>query len=552
MQQPGTSKSAHSNSPNFQYALFITATLCACVPSGAPPGRVAGTVGSSQDKPKLSNGNVLDAGFSSIDASHEQGETPSLTTINIQPQSFSLIAGETVMLQAFGVSSNGQSILLKSGVRWQVNDTSIASISSTGQLQGNSAGVTNVTASYLDLTTQLEFSVRADSTPQLRALAVSPSVVSIGVNNSLQLRITAEYTDGSNRDVTNEAQWTSNDSSIVTVTGSGLVTRIAPGQVLLTVSYDSLISSVTIEDEQCHYPFGTYSVRKGDIIPPIEYSGVSDEAGNTFDFNLRDFYCSSEYENVDYLVFVIGTGWCPYCPAQMREVADQAGAIQNSGGMVVYAEIQDSRRSPASASYARQEVNRIIGNSPGIRVGAAPNELLARAPFVDSYPNGFVVRKRDMRIIAIHGDYSGSIPYSQIAQNLERDWSRGTLNVFSNECGAQDEEASEPNNTPVQAAPLNPGQTSGGICDEQPDFYRITTNGNWRLDLGFSHQTGDLDVYIWDENSQRVLRDANQERIGGSSGTDNESFTGSGSALVFIHGFRYASSPYSLELTELP
>ena len=255
MHKPGQHGVIKSTTCFIIYSLITTAAICACVPSGAPPGRVAGTVGSSQEKPKLDNGNVLDAGFSSTDASNEPGDTSRLTSINIQPQSYSLLAGETGMLQAFGMTPDGQSMLLKTGVRWQIEDTSIASISSIGQLQGVSAGATKVIASHLNLSAELEFYVGADPTPQLRALTISPPVVSVGVNNSVQLRITAEYTDGSSQEVTNEAQWTSNDSSKVTVTTSGLVTRIAPGQVLLTVSYESLISSVTVEDEQCHYPY---------------------------------------------------------------------------------------------------------------------------------------------------------------------------------------------------------------------------------------------------------------------------------------------------------
>jgi len=236
----------------------------------------------------------------------------------------------------------------------------------------------------------------------------------------------------------------------------------------------------------------------------------------------------------------------------MRRVGAQAAALKQAGGLVVYAEVQDNARQPASNSYARQHIDNYVGSAPGIRVGAANGQALANAPLVNSFPNGFVVRKRDMRVIADHSSYQGSIPYSRIAQNPNQDWSQGELAVFSNNCGASTDESYEPNNRPTQAGLITASNFSGGICEEEPDFYRINITGGWRIDLTFTHQAGDLDLYVWNETTNKVQRDSSGGKMGSNSATNNESYSGSGPTTIMIHGYRYASTSYTLNLTEVP
>ena len=348
------------------------------------------------------------------------------------------------------------------------------------------------------------------------------------------------------------AQWSSSAPNIATVDAQGRLTQILEGQSTITASFSSVQATTTSLGRDCEYPYGVYSVRKGAIMPDLTWTGVHDENGQRLDFSLADFHCDATYSQYTMVAFVIGTGWCPYCPDQMRRVGNQASALLQDGGLVVYAEVQDSSRRAASSAYAQQEVDRIVGNAPGIRVGAAPGEVIANAPLVTSFPNGFVVRKRDMRVIATHGGYSGSIPYSQIAQDPERDWSQGELPPFSTNCSSGSEESYEPNDRPSQASAISAGNFTGGICAEEPDFYQVNVSGRWRLDLSFTHRTGDIDLYVWDNNQNRVQRDSSGNKVGSSSATDDESYSGSGPATIMIHGYRYASAPYTLTLTELP
>ena len=122
--------------------------------------------------------------------------------------------------------------------------------------------------------------------------------------------------------------------------------------------------------------------------------------------------------------------------------------------------------------------------------------------------------------------------------------------MIESNCGGQDED-SEPNNTPSTAATLTPGTLLGGICDAEPDFYQIETQGNWRFSLAFSNAVGNLDAVLWDPETDSPVRDAGGELVGSFTNEDVESFEHSGPAVVGVFGSQYASAPYTLTFEAL-
>ena len=103
-------------------------------------------------------------------------------------------------------------------------------------------------------------------------------------------------------------------------------------------------------------------------------------------------------------------------------------------------------------------------------------------------------------------EMSNRVSYEQSiqAQDPERDWTQGELPPFSTNCSSGSEESYEPNDRPSQASAISAGNFTGGICAEEPDFYQINISGRWRLDLSFTHRTGDIDLYVWDNNQNRM------------------------------------------------
>jgi hypothetical protein len=110
------------------------------------------------------------------------------------------------------------------------------------------------------------------------ATSVSVSVVSsvqtVAPGQTARLTATARYTDGSTKDVTSQATWTSSLTTVATVS-AGAVTGVTLGRTLIRVLFDRWASSKTIVVE----PDGTY-ILKGTVTEPggIAVSGATVEA----------------------------------------------------------------------------------------------------------------------------------------------------------------------------------------------------------------------------------------------------------------------------------
>ena len=77
--------------------------------------------------------------------------------------------------------------------------------------------------------------------PTLANIAVSPEENTAKPGDALTLKVTAKYNDGSERDVTRWAKFTSADETVATVTQEGKVTILGAGQGAVTAWFSSLV-----------------------------------------------------------------------------------------------------------------------------------------------------------------------------------------------------------------------------------------------------------------------------------------------------------------------
>ena len=80
----------------------------------------------------------------------------------------------------------------------------------------------------------------------LVSVAVTPATASIAIGAVQQLTATAVYTDGSARDVTTKASWTSATPAIATVNAAGVATGASAGTAVVTASFDSKSGAASI------------------------------------------------------------------------------------------------------------------------------------------------------------------------------------------------------------------------------------------------------------------------------------------------------------------
>ena len=94
------------------------------------------------------------------------------------------------------------------------------------------------------------------------SFSVSPLVQTIPPGQTVRLTATAGYSDGSTKDVTSQALWTSSQSSVATVS-AGAITGVALGRTMIRVNFERFSSSMTIVIE----PDGTF-ILNGKVTEP--------------------------------------------------------------------------------------------------------------------------------------------------------------------------------------------------------------------------------------------------------------------------------------------
>jgi hypothetical protein len=84
------------------------------------------------------------------------------------------------------------------------------------------------------------------STPQLTALEVSPQNSTIALGQTMQFKATGEFSDGSSKDETSTAVWTSSDSGVASVAATGLATSLSVGNARMTASVGTISGSTAL------------------------------------------------------------------------------------------------------------------------------------------------------------------------------------------------------------------------------------------------------------------------------------------------------------------
>jgi uncharacterized protein YjdB len=93
----------------------------------------------------------------------------------------------------------------------------------------------------------------SNSSPTLTAVAVTPAAPSVGIGATQQFKATASYSDGSSKDVTTSAAWSSANSSIASIQSTGqaspgMATGLAAGAVNITATFSGVsgVTSLTV------------------------------------------------------------------------------------------------------------------------------------------------------------------------------------------------------------------------------------------------------------------------------------------------------------------
>ncbi len=227
-------------------------------------GRAVSWSSSNTSVATVSNAGVVSAvtlGSATITATSEgKSGTSSITVTNIPvvsvdvtPATATVQAGQTVQLTATPKDANGAALSGRA-VSWSSSNTSVATVSSSGLVSGVTPGSATIMATSEGKSGTA--SVTVTQVP-VATVSVSPATATVQAGQTVQLIATPKDANGatlSGRTVT----WSSSNTSVATVSSSGLVSGVTPGSATITATSEgkSGTSSITVTN----IPVATVSV----------------------------------------------------------------------------------------------------------------------------------------------------------------------------------------------------------------------------------------------------------------------------------------------------
>ncbi len=159
-----------------------------------------------------------------------------LVSIAVSPANLTLSPGASRSMTAIGTFSDNSTVDLTTSVVWSSSDTAAVVLSnasgSKGALSAVDVGTATVSATLGGIAGSTTVTV-ADAT--LTEIVVEPIAVSVPAGQAVRYTATAIFSDNSQRDVTNQATWSSSDEMVAILEGGGGGPGTGGGQVASTL-----------------------------------------------------------------------------------------------------------------------------------------------------------------------------------------------------------------------------------------------------------------------------------------------------------------------------
>ena len=166
-----------------------------------------------------------------------------LTSISVSPSTLPLSTGASQQLTATATYSDGSTANVTTAAKWTTSNAGIATVNSAGMVTAVAGGSVSIVAADSGKTGTASVSVATVVTQV--SLTVSPTSGALIAGSTQQLSATANFSDGSQTDVTSSATWTTSNGTAATV-NAGTITAIASGTATLTAASGGMSGSATI------------------------------------------------------------------------------------------------------------------------------------------------------------------------------------------------------------------------------------------------------------------------------------------------------------------
>lgn len=227
---------------------------------------------------KLSNGKPIYSSSAALTV-----QIANLQSISISPASPSVSEGLSTTLIATGSFDNNSTLTITDECNWSSSDTTIAQITGKGIVKGISSGSVQITAK--DSQTGINSSVTLGVTQSvISELNISATASSFNKDETIQMSATGKNTKNETLVLTNDVNWTSSDTAIVTIDSSGLATAVAIGDANITATRNDInftSNKVTLNVIRDTYVQLYNDANKSVGLPYVNYTELASTDTNT-------------------------------------------------------------------------------------------------------------------------------------------------------------------------------------------------------------------------------------------------------------------------------
>ncbi|HZG85016.1 Ig-like domain-containing protein [Paenibacillus sp.] len=160
-----------------------------------------------------------------------------MTNVTVDPAEIELNPGRSKTIKVTGKDSTGKSVTLTNSVQWTSSAPSVAAASGSS-VKAVSAGSATLSATYQGQTLNVKVAV----VPKLQKVELSEKSLKLTSGGAQRLQLIAYYDDGTTKDVTAQAVWSSSNVSVATVS-AGRVTGLKKGSAAIKAKFGSKTAS---------------------------------------------------------------------------------------------------------------------------------------------------------------------------------------------------------------------------------------------------------------------------------------------------------------------